>query len=704
MVTHRGIEVNPEKAQNILKMQPPTSIKDVQRPNGRLAALNRFMSKLAEKSLPFFQVMKQRSGFTWTPECQEAFDQFKAYLSAAPVVSKPEKGETLYVYLGVAPAAISSVLLREETCIQKPIYYAELRNPVSSGRMVKWAVELSQYNLEYRPRTAIKGKALADFIVECTISERQERQTEEGAGEWEMYTDGASSKKGCGGGVVLISPKGFKAYQAFRFCFPLSNNEAEYEALIGGLRLARALQTRHLKIRSDSRLVVGHVNNQFEAREDRMRQCRDVVQRLLASVERWELTQITRTDNSEADLLSRVAQGVEDHLSYVSKIARTIDIDAPSRDKDEVLAVIPSPDEWIAEADKVIAEVHEGVCAVHQGAQTLARKIILQGYYWPRIRSDCQDYVRKCPTCQKFTILPGKPASYYTPVTSAIPFARWGIDLAGPFPKGVGGLKFLIVAIDYFTKWVEAEPLASITGTQCRKFVWKNIFTRFGLPHQIVSDNGKQFDNQEFAHFCAYYGVEHIKVAVAYPQANGQVENTNRTIIDGIKKRVEATGSTWYEELPSILWAYRTTPRKATGDTPFALTYGCEARTPVEVITPASRNTRFQPGQNDEDLRVELNFVQERREAARRNIAIYQQAIKRYHDARTCPRNFQVGDLVLRRREASKPLQGGQASQELGGAVQSGGVSAKNTYKLKKMQGRTVDRVWNAHHLRRFFQ
>ncbi|XP_019175767.1 PREDICTED: uncharacterized protein LOC109171093 [Ipomoea nil] len=408
--------------------------------------------------------------------------------------------------------------------------------------MVKWAVELPQYSLEYLPRTAIKGQALVDFIVECTIPERQEGQTEEGAGEWEMYTDGASSKKGCGGGVVLISPEGFRAYQALRFCFPLSNNEAEYEALIGGLRLAQALQARNLKIRSDSRLVVGHVNNQFEAREDRMRQYRDVVQRLLASVERWELAQIPRTDNGEADLLSRVAQGVEDHLSYVSKIARTIDIDAPSIGKDEVLAVIPSPDEWMqemirykeqslaphepqrarkivsmapsyrmvegrlfklsfgrpmlrcltrAEADKVIAEVHEGVCAAHQGAQTLARKIILQGYYWPRIRSDCQDYVRKCPTCQQFAILPGKPASYYTPVTSAIPFARWGIDLAGPFPKRVGGLKFLIVAIDYFTKWVEAEPLASITGTQCRKFVWKNIFTRFGLPQQIVSDNGK---------------------------------------------------------------------------------------------------------------------------------------------------------------------------------------------------------------------
>ncbi|XP_019160438.1 PREDICTED: uncharacterized protein LOC109157006 [Ipomoea nil] len=545
------------------------------------------MSKLAEKSLPFFNVMKQRSSFTWTPECQEAFDQFKAYLSAAPVLSKPERGETLYVYLGVAPAAISSVLLREETGIQKPIYYVNkalhyaelrytplektvyalvrtvrklvyyfqahyvivltdqplgtiLRNPVSSGRMVKWAVKLSQYSLEYRPRTAIKGQALADFILECTIPERKEGQPEESIGEWEMYTDGAFSKKGCRGGVVLISPEGLKAYQALRFRFTLSNNEAEYEALIGGLRLAQALQARSLKIRSDSQLVVGHVNNQFEAREDRMRQYRDVVQRLLPSVDRWELAQIPRTDNGEADLLSRIAQGVEDHLSYMPKIARTIDVNAPRIGKDEVLAITPPPDEWMqemtrykeqgltphdpqrarkivamapsyrmiegrlfkisfggpmlrcltrAKADKVIAEVHEGVCAAHQGAQTLARKIILQGYYWLRIRSDCQDNGRKFPTCQQFTILPGKPASYYTLVTSAIPFAWWGVDLAGPFSKGVGSLKFLIVAIDYFTKWVEAEPLASITGTQSRKFMWKNIFTRFGLPQQVVSDN-----------------------------------------------------------------------------------------------------------------------------------------------------------------------------------------------------------------------
>ncbi|XP_031124269.1 uncharacterized protein K02A2.6-like [Ipomoea triloba] len=434
--------------------------------------------------------------------------------------------------------------------------------------MVKWAMELTQYSLEYRPRAAIKGQALADFIVECTIPEEPGKSDRKHR-DWEMYNDGASSKKGCGGGAVLISLEGFKAYQAFRFKFPVSNNEAEYEALVGGLKLAKALQVSSLTIRSDSRLVVGHVNNQFETRENRMRQYKEVVQRLLADFERWELVQIPRADNGEADLLSRVTQGLEDHLGYVSQIITTVDISAPSIEREEVCAIHSTPDEWMnemilykkhkttsndstrarrvvnmapsyqiiddnlfklsfgrpllrclrkTEADKVLAEMHEGVCTAHQGAQTLARKIILQGYYWPRLRADCLEYVKKCPACQHFAILPGRPASYYTPVTFAIPFAHWGMDLIGPFPKGVGGLKFIIVAVDYFTKWVEAEPLASITEYQCRKFVWKHIFTRFGVPLQIVSDNGKQFDNKNFARFCAYYGVEHVKAAVAYPK------------------------------------------------------------------------------------------------------------------------------------------------------------------------------------------
>ncbi|VFQ63038.1 unnamed protein product [Cuscuta campestris] len=208
------------------------------------------------------------------------------------------------------------------------------------------------------------------------------------------------------------------------------------------------------------------------------------------------------------------------------------------------------------------------------------------------------------------------------------------------------------VAIDYFTKWIEAEAMATITVRQCEKFVWKNIITRFGAPKFIVTDNGPQFRNPRFTAYLASFGVKHSKASVAYPQGNGQVENANRTIVDDLKKRLGEEGHKWLEALPHTVWAHRVTSRRATGETPFVLTYGCEARLPVEAEIPTFRETVYQPGQNEVDHLAELNLVEERRTIAAVKMAGYQQSFKRYHDNRVGPRYFQVHDEVLRRRDA----------------------------------------------------
>ncbi|CAL1359954.1 unnamed protein product [Linum trigynum] len=124
----------------------------------------------------------------------------------------------------------------------------------------------------------------------------------------------------------------------------------------------------------------------------------------------------------------------------------------------------------------------------------------------------------------------------------AWPFSQWGMDLRGPFPKAPGQMKYLIVAVDYFSKWVEAEPLGTITHAQVRKFTTKNIFTRFGLPESIVADHGKQFDCRQFIEFCDESGVVLRFSFVAYPQANGQAEAANKSILHGLHRLLEAKG------------------------------------------------------------------------------------------------------------------------------------------------------------------
>ena len=144
---------------------------------------------------------------------------------------------------------------------------------------------------------------------------------------------------------------------------------------------------------------------------------------------------------------------------------------------------------------------------------------------------------------------------------------------------------------NYFTKWVEAEPLANIKDVDVKKFLWKNIITRFGVPRTLISDNGLQFDSKSFRRYCCDLSITNRYSAPAYPQGNGQVETVNKVIVSGLKKRLDNAKRKWVEELSHVLWTYRTTPRRSTGETPFSMTYGAEAVIPLETEFPTLRTS-----------------------------------------------------------------------------------------------------------------
>ncbi|VFQ59783.1 unnamed protein product [Cuscuta campestris] len=349
-------------------------------------------------------------------------------------------------------------------------------------------------------------------------------------------------------------------------------------------------------------------------------------------------------------------------------------------------------------------EVHAGICSAHQGAYAVSRKITLQGYFWPTIVKNCAEFVRKCKVCQEFQKVPGKPSTNYTPISTAIPFARWGVDLVGALPRGTGNVRYVIVAIDYFTKWVEAAPLASITGAQCQKFLAKQVICRFGVPKHVITDNGTQFESKPFNDFLESWGIKHSYASVGYPQTNGQVENANRTIVDGLKRKLEACGGEWAEELPYILWTYRTTPRRATRETPFALCYGFEARAPTKISISTHREEVFDPERNEEALAAELHLVHEKREAAFIRAENYRRKVKSYNDGRVRARGFVEGDWVLRKRAVSRPLEGGKFAKSYEGPYIIKEVVGPSTFRLQTPSGGDVPRTWNAENLVKFYQ
>ncbi|KAK3034730.1 hypothetical protein RJ639_032683 [Escallonia herrerae] len=559
------------------------------------------------------EVIRKAKNIAWTDECQTSFEELKTYLSSPPLLSKPCPREDLFLYLSVTDVAVSAVLVREGDGVQKPIYYVSkvILSPEASGRLVNWSVELGEFDIQYKPRVAIKAQALADFIVECTLPEDPPQLViSEVTDPWNLYVDGSSAVGSSGAGITLISPEGFTIEYALRFGFQASNNEAEYEALLAGIRLAHALRVDSLSVHSDSQLVVNHFLGDYEARDERMAQYLELVKTLAMKFNNFAIHQIPRDQNTQADALSRLAS------AEATDVRRTVYLEFlkdRSISSQTEIGVIDQEPCWMDTIIKILStgelpnerhearnlrvrearytlvegvlykksfslpylrclrpsesvyalqEVHEGICGQHLGGRTLAQKILRQGYYWPTMQKDAIEFTQ----CRK------------TPSNSH----------EGSFPMASGQQRFVIVAIDYFTKWTEAESLATITSAKCEDFFWKNVVCRFGVPRALVVDNGKQFDNN-FRTFCMNLSIDLRFTSVAHPQSNGQTENMNRSILQGLQKKLDEAKGAWVDELPKVLWAYRTTPHSVTGETPFFLCYGTEALLPVEIGVPTIR-------------------------------------------------------------------------------------------------------------------
>ncbi|GJR30826.1 retrovirus-related pol polyprotein from transposon TNT 1-94 [Tanacetum coccineum] len=204
-----------------------------------------------------------------------------------------------------------------------------------------------------------------------------------------------------------------------------------------------------------------------------------------------------------------------------------------------------------------------------------------------------------------------------------------------PFPEAHGKVKFLIVAIDYFTKWIKAKPVETITGNQIKKFIWDNIVCRFGLPGEIVSDNGKQFRDNPFKDWC---------------------ENLN------IKQRLDEENRNWVKEVPHVLWAHRTMIKTSNGDTLFSLTYGTEAIIPVEIGMPSLRCAEVNQTQNDEALLLNLDILEEKREKAAIREAKSKTRMEKYHNTKVRNITFQPGDFVYHGNEANQVKEGEKLS------------------------------------------
>ncbi|XP_075475762.1 uncharacterized protein LOC142511450 [Primulina tabacum] len=506
---YQGIEVNQEKVKSVLSMPSPRSVKEVQKLTGKIASLSRFISRSAHRSYPFFRVLRKAQQFGLDEKCEQAFQDLKIHLAELPMLH-----------------AVSSVLIKEEGSDQKPVYYVshalrglELRyseiekvalalimtarklrpyflshqiivlnnSPLGrimthsevSGRMIKWTVELGEYGIEYKPRVAIKAQALSYFLSEMVQPEEEE--------VWRVFVDGASSLAGCGVGVVIISLPGERMKLALRIDSRVTNNEAEYETVLAGIRAAREVGASRIIMYSDSQLTTQQIKGVYEANDDRMLKYLQLIKAHAEGFADWSIEQIPREENGEADDLAKMA--------------------------------------------------------------------------------------------------------------------------------------------------------ASLTGVSTREF---------GVPRKLILENGRQFQGKGITSWCREMKITQYFTSVAYPQANGQTEVVNIIIVQALKTRLQDKGKDWVEELPSVLWAYRTTPWAPTQETPCYLVYGSEAVLPVEIGQTSSRVESY-PDNNDQARAMELDLVEEKRDRAFIRMEAYRSRVMKSYNKKVRIRDFQVGDLVMKK-------------------------------------------------------
>nr|GEX23872.1 reverse transcriptase domain-containing protein [Tanacetum cinerariifolium] len=328
--------------------------------------------------------------------------------------------------------------------------------------------------------------------------------------------------------LQLPSPRTIKEFAA-------SYNEAEYEALITGLRIAARMGVKDVHVCVDSKLVANQVLGTYVAKEDNM------VKEGCSNGDRGRWTDL---DDTDSGLFKRR--------------------NSPRRQEGGKKASPQGPTIRINGGNSLQVGVPYAVVKM--------RWIASGGIHRPITRS---------------------PQQPLTPITALCSFYKWGIDIAGPIPEGPGKVKFLIVAMDYFTKWIEAKAVATITGGQ----------------------------------------------------SNGLIERVNRSLGEGIKSRLGEGNKNWVEELPHVLCTHRTMIKSSHGDTPFSITYGTEAVIPTKIGMPTYRTAAVDVVSNDEELPLNLDLLEERRERAAICEAKAKSKMTKYYNAQVRGITFKPGDF-----------------------------------------------------------
>uniref|UniRef100_A0A2N9IX63 Uncharacterized protein n=1 Tax=Fagus sylvatica TaxID=28930 RepID=A0A2N9IX63_FAGSY len=627
IVNGRGIKINPSKVQAIWSMPTLKIEKEIWSFLGRINYIARFIAQLTATCEPLLKLLRKDVKIEWTEDCQKAFDKFKEYLLSPPILVPPTTRRPLILYLIVQEVFMGYMLGQQDEAGKKEqtIYY------------------LSKKFTELETRYVLVEKTCSTRANGCRIPNEDVMEIDEDSlCRWKLYFDGVANATRSRIGAILIPPKGQQTPITVKLGFDFTNNMTEYEACIVGLQAALEFGTYELDVFGDSLLIVSQTNGEWKVRDPKLILYQTYISQLILKFKYVTFTYTPRAHNHFADALATLANLIKlsegDDVqplqietsgvaTYCVCIEECMSVEAELDGKPwyhnikcfvqsrEYPAEKTENENYIhaEEANQLIDEMHVGLMGAHANGPFLAKKIMRAGYYWLTMESDCMKHVQACHNCQMYQNCKNAPPQYLHTLATPWPFSAWGMDVIGAItPKSSNGYEFILVAIDYFTKWVEA----------CS---FKNLYQQYKIMH----------------HNSTPYR----------PKMNGSVEATNKNVKRILSKMIE-TYKDWHEQLPYALCTCRTSIRTSTGATPYSLVYGMEAVLPIEVEIPSLRilsQIELDKAEWTQARYKQLNFIDEKRMTTLCHGQLYQRRIEKANNKKTHLRMFKPRDLVLKK-------------------------------------------------------